>query len=729
MATVPSRWPSPGRWSSEVLRSYAQVFFAHSPWVGLLFALATATEPATFASGLLAVVVASLAAKMLHLDGGLRASGYFGYNAFLVGAGIGHCYAGTWLSVSLVAFAATTAVAMTAAARAWLTRQLALPVLSLPFLAVFWLVTWAAPTLELAPADPAFIPVPDAGLAAFLADYARCLGSIVFVPTVSAGAIVATGLLVHSRLASLFALGAFTLLSVVNAALPSPLAPSLFAALAANAMLLSSVVGGVWFLPSRWSAGWACAGVLGCLLVTVGLAQPFVAAGIPILFVPFNLLSLTILLAARERVHDEKPQSVDFLPGSPEQNLEYVLNQRTRFPLCYGVRFQLPFRGRWTCTQGVDGEHTHQGPWRHGLDFQVMGDDGALYSSSATELSSYHGFKLPVLAAAAGVVVKVENDVPDNPIGGMDVVRNWGNVVVLQHGPGLYSLVAHLTRRSIKVKEGQQVAQGEVLGLCGNSGRSPTPHIHFHLQVAPHLGAATLPVWFGDVVRALTDGESLELSHVPVKGDVCRNLEPNSELAERVCPRPGDEWRLQCNAEPETIGVDLDLVGQVRFQSSRQASVTTTRTPQMLVLRDVIGDAGSVLALLRAAIPRLPFEDNGTLLWHDYARLDGLAGLPWFTRLPARLMPQAGLSMRYASHKDGDGLVVDGVSSRTDKHGSPLLRTRVVLDAQVGPRSVLVRHRHGELCAERLPSLTTPALVPSLRPIAPTPISETKESP
>jgi hypothetical protein len=311
----------------------------------------------------------------------------------------------------------------------------------------------------------------------------------------------------------------------------------------------------------------------------------------------------------------------------------------------------------------------------------------------------------------------------------MDVVRNWGNVVVLQHGPGLYSLVAHLARRSIKVKEGQQVAQGEVLGLCGNSGRSPTPHIHFHLQVAPHLGAATLPVAFGDVVLSLADGESLELSHLPAKGDVCRNLEPNSDLAERVCPRPGDEWRLQCKTGQETIGIELDLVGHVRLQSNRQASLASMRTPQMLVLGDVVGNGGSVLALLRAAIPRLPFEDNGTLLWHDYVRLDGLAGLPWRTRLAARLVPRAALAMRYASHKDGNSLVVDGVSSRTDRQGSPVLRTRVVLDAQVGLRSILIRHKHGELCAEGLPSLTAPAIVPTLRLIAPTPISESKESP
>ena len=45
--------------------------------------------------------------------------------------------------------------------------------------------------------------------------------------------------------------------------------------------------------------------------------------------------------------------------------------------------------------------------------------------------------------------------------GEMNLVRNWGNFVILQHAPGLFSLLAHLSPRSIKVREGQQVAQGD----------------------------------------------------------------------------------------------------------------------------------------------------------------------------------------------------------------------------------------------------------------------------
>jgi len=702
---VLDRWTQAKQGSLEVLRAYAQVFFAHSPWVGLLLVLATATRPATFAPGLLAVIVSSRVARILDLDDRLRDSGYFGYNTFLVGAGIGHLYSATWLSMSIVVLASAIAVALTGATRAWLTRRLFLPVLSLPFLVVFWLVVSAAPTLELPVTWHAAELPPSSPAVAFLADYARCLGSILFMPSVAAGAIVSFALFVHSRIASLLALGAFTLLWGVSAALPSPLPAPVFSGLAANAMLLSIAMGGVWFLPSRWSLLWACAGTLACTLVTAGLARPFAAAGLPLLFLPFNLLAWTFLLAARERARDDKPQSVDFLPGSPEQNLEYVLNQRTRFPLSHGFRFQLPFRGRWTCTQGVDGEHTHQGPWRHGFDFQVLGDDGALFDGSPTELSNYHGYKLPVLATAAGVVVKVESDIVENPVGEMDLDHNWGNVVILQHGAGLYSVVAHLARRSIRVKEGQQVVQGEVLGLCGNSGRSPTPHIHFHLQAAPYLGAATLPIAFGDVVRADVGGEELELSHVPAKGDVCRNLEPSPDV-ERLCPRPGDKWLFQCNGVQEVVSIDVNLLGQVRLQSSRAASLVSTQTPQMLLLHDVTGGAGSVLTLLRAAVPRLPFEDNAAILWKDHVRPEWAIGTPWFARLRALLVPQPGLTMRYASRRDGNSLAIEGVSCRVDRQGVPVLRTHIVFDAEVGPLSIHLRHRHGDAYALRVRSTT-----------------------
>src|SRR5262249_22929720 len=162
-------------------------------------------------------------------------------------------------------------------------------------------------------------------------------------------------------------------------------------------------------------------------------------------------------------------------------------------------------------TQGVDGAFTHRGAWRHAFDFEVRDADGKLCRGDAVPATNedFHCYRLPVLAAADGTVVSVENDVPDNAVGTMNVERNWGNHVVLHHAPGLYSLVAHLARGSVKVYAGQPVRRGDVLGLAGSSGRSPRPHVHFHLQGTPLLGAPTLPCRFTDVVTA-GDGPRVE---------------------------------------------------------------------------------------------------------------------------------------------------------------------------------------------------------------------------
>jgi hypothetical protein len=308
---------------------------------------------------------------------------------------------------------------------------------------------------------------------------------------------------------------------------------------------------------------------------------------------------------------------------------------------------------------------------------------------------------LPVLAAAPGLVVKIENDIPDNPIGKMNLVHNWGNAIILQHGLGLYSLVAHLAHRSIKVKEGQQVVQGELLGFCGNSGRSPTPHIHFHLQGAPTLGASTLPMSFCDVVMAASIGERLDISRVPDEGDVCRNLEPSIELAARLCPRPGDAWQMDRNGTVEEVRVDLTLLGQTRLQSDRTANLICTRTEHLLLLHDPVGNASSVLSLLRAALPRLPLEDNPSLVWQDYLPANHIFGL--FARFVTRLVPRPGLTMSYTLHKDAGNLVVKGSSLCKDKHGLPLLRTQIVFDAKCGPASIQIQYGHRQKRAVRVP--------------------------
>lgn len=60
-----------------------------------------------------------------------------------------------------------------------------------------------------------------------------------------------------------------------------------------------------------------------------------------------------------------------------------------------------------------------------------------------------------------------------------------GNYVILEHSNKEYSLLAHFKQHSIMVNEGDIVKQGQNIGLCGNSGNSSEPHIHFQVMDSP----------------------------------------------------------------------------------------------------------------------------------------------------------------------------------------------------------------------------------------------------
>jgi murein DD-endopeptidase MepM/ murein hydrolase activator NlpD len=75
----------------------------------------------------------------------------------------------------------------------------------------------------------------------------------------------------------------------------------------------------------------------------------------------------------------------------------------------------------------------------------------------------------PVYAIAAGEVIYAG-----------DGLRGYGNVVILRHDRKTSSLYAH--NSELKVKQGDQVAQGTLIALLGSTGHSTGPHVHFEIR-------------------------------------------------------------------------------------------------------------------------------------------------------------------------------------------------------------------------------------------------------
>ncbi len=664
-----------------LLFSYSQLLFSQSRAVGVLLLAATFTVPRLGLAGVLSVSTALLVAHTIRLSPDLNRAGLFGYNALLVGlVGAGLLEPGP-AAFALTALAVVTTVLVTAATHALMASQFGLPSLTLPFLVVAYLVLAAAPGLGIAIQPVAGEPAPLEALPGL--EFSgpgpglQSLGTMVLSHALTC-LLVAAALVLYSRIAASLSLAAFVGVWALTASIYPDAHPVLVRVLVLNATFTAVALGGVWFVPGRWSALLAALGVSLSVLVALGCQPVLSKLGLPLTILPFNVTVLMLLVAMRQRVRDGRPRAVDFIPGTPEENLGHFRTRIARFGAIYGVRLHAPFRGRWLCTQGVDGEHTHRGPWRHAADFEVLGSDGRTHRGRGQQREDYHCYRLPVLAAADGTVVRVVDGIPDNAIGEVDLAERWGNLVLLIHGPGLYSLVAHLAPGSVRVQEGQVVRRGDPLGQCGSSGRSPVPHLHFHLQSTPLVGAPTIHLELHEVVAGAADREELRNTCVPVRGQQLRNVEPSRDLAHTLRFEVGRPVNLCCDGRVEEITPEIGLLGEQMLRSPR-ATLYFEHGQRLWTVLDVLGARGSALHIVRACLARVPFESSAAMAWKDH--LPARHVLPWHQRLllARNRDGRDGIPMRYSARSEGERIVISGTSLPCTPTGSPLVRTEAVL--------------------------------------------------
>ncbi|MCY9593585.1 M23 family peptidase [Paenibacillus chitinolyticus] len=179
------------------------------------------------------------------------------------------------------------------------------------------------------------------------------------------------------------------------------------------------------------------------------------------------------------------------------------------------AEFSLPFRGEWTVFWGgtnvlLNYHYEHESQ-RYAYDLvQIKGTSS--YTGDPGKLESYYAYNQEVTAPAPGIVKAVENGRPDNPIGQTDEKNPAGNHVIIDHGSGEYSFLAHFKKGTITVKPGDKIERGQLLGRVGNSGNTSEPHIHFHVADGTDLfGSKSVRIRFeggaapkqGDVLKGV----------------------------------------------------------------------------------------------------------------------------------------------------------------------------------------------------------------------------------
>ena len=171
-----------------------------------------------------------------------------------------------------------------------------------------------------------------------------------------------------------------------------------------------------------------------------------------------------------------------------------------------------PLRGEgWVAVNGPDQQTGHRRglvpvegiaaiAQRFAIDYVKMDNTGRRFTGDSLKNESYYAEGQDAIAVADGVVASVKDGIPENVPGvnsravPITLETVGGNFVILDIGQGRYAFYAHLKPGSLRVRPGDRVRKGQVLGLVGNSGNSTEPHLHFHLMDATlPLGSEGIP--------------------------------------------------------------------------------------------------------------------------------------------------------------------------------------------------------------------------------------------
>lgn len=550
-----------------VINSYAILFFSQNKVLGFILLVASFFNPVAGAAGLACVLVALICACLSGYYKQDIEKGLFSFNALLFGIGFGTFYHTDLAFFIWLAIGCLVCIAVTLSLYVLLIKR-GLPMLSLPFVITFCIVLAAAGSifrlgLEQRSSSVMYELITAMNLNAhcfpFYVDlFFRALSAMLFQNNSVAGLLIAIGLLIHSRIAFSVAVTGFITACLFNhftGVFPEGLS---YYHLGSNLIIAAIAIGSFFLVPSVRSYLWAVAVVPLVVLFILAFTRILGVYDLPVLSLPFCMATILLVYFFKSRTL-AKAVLTPLQFYSPEVNLYQYLNNKERLLDYRYFNFKLPFMGSWKVSQGYDGSITHKNDWSEALDFVIEDDEHHTYKNTGLKPEDYYCFGKPVLACGDGVIAATTDKIDDNEIGSINLKENWGNSIVIQHAAGLYSKVSHLKRASVKVKVGDNVKQGDIIALCGSSGRSPEPHLHFQLQATPGIGSKTLRYPFSYFVKELNNEKELKTYAIPLEGDTISPVTINNLLKDAFNFQPGSAINVTtADGRTETFETGID---------------------------------------------------------------------------------------------------------------------------------------------------------------------------
>jgi urea transporter len=539
------------------LNSYSIVFFLNNRLFAIGMIVLSFFNFYAGLSGLIATMTAVLIANTMGFDKIQLRQGLYSFNALLIGLGMGTFFDPGFVYFSLLFLAVLLTLILSVTLGGWLGKY-GLPHLSIPFVIGFWLIVLPSSSFEnlgLTQRNIYWIneaySVGGSNLVNFLQSidsltinklsdtYLRSLSSIFFQNNLLSGLLISVLLLISSRIAFTLSIIGFLTAYFFASFTGSATAGFSYYNIGANYIMTALAVGGFFVIPSKKSYLWTILLVPLTSLVLLFMTKLFNGIQLPVFSLPFSVVVIYFIYFLMLR---RNPAGLILTPiqnYSPESNLYSYANNKIRLAQLLYYPLHLPFWGEWIVSQGHNGQYTHKGEWGKAFDFMLLDEEMKSFTGNGTRCEQYHCYNKPILAPADGVVEEIIDGIEDNDIGKSDLLNNWGNTITIRHLPGLYTQLSHLRKDSFKVAVGDHVKCGDILANCGNSGRSPQPHLHFQVQASPKPGTKTISYPFSYYLGAGSNGKKLFSFALPVEGEIISGVRTDNLLKRAFDLSPG----------------------------------------------------------------------------------------------------------------------------------------------------------------------------------------------
>ncbi len=608
-------------WVQCILNSYSLMFFSLDHFFAILIIIVTFFTPVVGICGLLAVILINVSAYSIGFNREEIKQGLFGFNALFLGLALGYEFRfnGTFILLFI------TAIFVLLLVTVWLKGIFSiyqLPFLSFPFILTYWIVSLAAYNFSNIHLDEThiyalneavlnqnsqwfrFIHIADQlPVYPVVLTYFKTLAGTFFQSSVLGGMILAFGLLSFSRISFSLSVIGFLAAYFFYAVFGADANDLNYNLLGSNFIFLAIAIGCFFLIPNIYSY------ITVLILMPVLLMVLLFAGKIASVFqlkaytFSFSLICTAFLFALNQRWLGRYLQVVTIQYFSAEKTIYKYINSLQRFKNEHLYKLALPFSGEWTVSQGYNGSITHLGDWGKALDFVITDSKNNTYRQPSSQAEGFtrehfYCYNKEILAPYDGYVYDIINNVEENDIGDVNTDYNWGNTIIMNHLNGLFSQISHVKKDSFNVFIGQYVTKGTYLATCGNSGRSPEPHIHFQLQILPTIGAKTLEYPIAYFIERSGSEKSLHISEVPKENTFISNVQVNELLILAFSLLPGRTLQFSKENSGELINWEVftDSLNRTYIYCSQSGSYAYfVNDGVMFYFTDFEGDRTSLL--------------------------------------------------------------------------------------------------------------------------------------